>query len=72
MTDSPPFLPLSRRGDDVAALVHHVDRVRLAGALGAYVMSLNVAEPKLASEGWAEPTAVGSSSIHSADAPGPA
>ena len=33
-------------------------------------MLLNVAEPKLASVGCAEPTAVGSSSIHSAEAAG--
>ena len=34
-------------------------------------MLLKVAEPKLGSVGWAEPTDVGSSSIHSAESPGP-
>ena len=34
-------------------------------------MDVNVADPKLASEGWAAPTTVGSSSIHSAESPGP-
>ena len=34
-------------------------------------MLVNVADPKLASVGWGGLTAVGSSSIHSAESPGP-
>ena len=47
--------------------------VRLAVPPGLNVMSENVTEPKSGSVGcWEEPTTVGSSSIHSAESPGPA
>ncbi len=45
--------------------------VRFALLPPVYVMSVNVVDPKLASAGCGEPTAVGSSSIHSAETAGP-
>ena len=47
--------------------------VKLTVPLGLTVMLLNVTEPKSGRVGcWGEPTTVGSSSIHSAESPGPA
>jgi hypothetical protein len=46
-------------------------KVAALGFTGTYCILVKVADPKFASVGCVEPTAVGNSSIHSAEAAGP-